>query len=47
MPITHDEARPEDFAKALLAASGSPARLSFGRLREEVEREVAPGATAS
>ena len=41
------ESTSEDLAKALLAAGGSPARLSFGRLREEVEREVAPGATAS
>jgi hypothetical protein len=41
------ESTTEDLAKALLAASGSQARLSFGRLREEVEQEVSPGATAS
>jgi hypothetical protein len=41
------ESTTEDLAKALLAASGSPAPLSFERLREEVEREVGPGATAS
>jgi hypothetical protein len=41
------ESTTEDLAKALLAANGSPARLSFGRLRDEVEREVGPGATAS
>ncbi len=40
------ESTTEDLGKALLAASGSRARLSFGRLREEVEREVGPGATA-
>ncbi len=40
------ESTTEDLAKALLAASGSPARLSFGRLREEVGREIGPGATA-
>jgi hypothetical protein len=40
------ESTTEDLAKALLAASGNPAPLSFGRLREEVEREVGPGATA-
>jgi hypothetical protein len=40
------ESTTEDLAKALLAASGSQARLSFGRLRDEVEREVGPGATA-
>jgi len=41
------ESTTEDLAKALLAASGSPARLSFGRLGDQVEREVGPGATAS
>jgi len=41
------ESTTEDLAKALLAASGSPARLSFDRLRDEVEREVGPGATAN
>lgn len=40
------ESTTEDLAKALMAASGSPAPLSFGRLREEVEREVGPEATA-
>jgi hypothetical protein len=39
------ESTTEDLAKALLAASGNRASLSFGRLREEVEREVGPGAT--
>lgn len=37
------ESTTEDLAKALLAASGSPAPLSFGRLREEVGREVPSG----
>ena len=41
------ESTTEDLAKALLAASGSAAPLSFGRLRDEVEREVGPGSTAS
>lgn len=41
------ESTTEDLAKALLAASGSPSPLSFGRLHEEVEREIGPGATAS
>jgi hypothetical protein len=41
------ESTTEDLAKALLAASGSHMPLSFGRLRDEVEREVGPGATAS
>ncbi len=36
------EATTEDLAKALLAASGSRTPLSFGRLREEVEREIGP-----
>ncbi len=40
------ESTTEDLAKALLAANGSPAPLSFGRLREEVEREVGPTGTA-
>jgi hypothetical protein len=40
------ESTTEDLAKALLAASGMEARLSFGRLREEVEQEMGPGATA-
>lgn len=40
------ESTTEDLAKALLSASGSTAALSFGRLREEVEREIGPGATA-
>jgi hypothetical protein len=40
------ESTTEDLAKALLAASASAAPLSFGRLREEVEREIGPGATA-
>jgi len=39
------ESTTEDLAKALLAASGNRAPRSFGRLREEVEREVGPGAT--
>jgi hypothetical protein len=41
------ESTTEDLAKALLATSGSPAPLSFGRLREEVEREIEPGTPAS
>ena len=41
------ESTTEDLAKALLAASGNPAPLSFGRLRDEVEREIGPEATAS
>jgi hypothetical protein len=41
------ESTTEDLTKALLAASGSPAPLSFGRLREEVEREIGPGATTN
>ena len=41
------ESTTEDLAKALLVASGSPAPLSFGRLREEVEREIGPGTTAN
>ena len=40
------ESTTEDLAKALLAASGSPAPLSFDRLRAEVEREIGPGAPA-
>ena len=40
------ESTTEDLAKALLAASGSSAPLTFERLRDEVEREVGPGATA-
>jgi hypothetical protein len=40
------ESTTEDLAKALLSASASAAHLSFGRLREEVEREIGPGATA-
>ena len=38
------ESTTEDLAKALLAASGSTAPLTFGRLREEVEREIGPEA---
>jgi hypothetical protein len=34
------EATTADLAKALLAASGSAAPLSFGRLEAEVEREI-------
>lgn len=41
------ESTVEDIAKAILAAGGSSAPLSFERLREEVEREVAPGASTS
>ncbi|MFH1475336.1 MAG: hypothetical protein ABIG85_05695 [Chloroflexota bacterium] len=41
------ESTTEDLAKALLAASGSAAPLTFERLRAEVEREVGPGSTAS
>ena len=41
------ESTTEDIAKALLAASGSLDRLSFGRLEADVEREVGPGATTS
>jgi hypothetical protein len=41
------ESTTEDLAKALLTAGGSATRLSFGRLREEVEREVGPGARAN
>jgi hypothetical protein len=37
------ESTTEDLAKALLAASGNAAPLSFGRLRDEVDREVGPG----
>jgi hypothetical protein len=40
------ESTTEDLAKALLGAGGNSAPLSFGRLREEVEREVGPGGTA-
>jgi hypothetical protein len=40
------ESTTEDLTKALLAAAASAVPLSFGRLREEVEREVGPGATA-
>ncbi len=40
------ESTTEDLAKALLSARASAAPLSFGRLREEVEREIGPGATA-
>ncbi len=39
------ESTTEDLAKALLAASGSTAPLTFERLRDEVEREIAPGPT--
>jgi hypothetical protein len=41
------ESTTEDLAKALLAASGSPNRLSFGRLDDEVKREIGPGTTTS
>ena len=41
------ESTTEDLAKALLAAAGVTAPLSFGRLRREVEEEVGPGATAT
>ncbi len=41
------ESTTEDLAKALLAANGSPAPPSLGRLSEEVEREIGPGASAS
>ena len=41
------ESTTEDLTKALLAAGGSREALSFGRLREEVEREIGPAATAS
>jgi hypothetical protein len=41
------ESTTEDLAKALLAASGSTAPLTFERLRDEVEREIAPGLTAT
>jgi hypothetical protein len=34
------ESTTEDLAKALLAASGSPTPLSFGRLEAEVEQEI-------
>ncbi len=40
------ESTTEDLAKALLAASASAAPLSFGRLREEVEREIGTWPTA-
>jgi hypothetical protein len=40
------ESTTEDLAKALLSASASAAPLSFGRLREQVEREIGPGAAA-
>jgi len=40
------ESTTEDLAKAFLAASGSTAPLAFGRLREEVEREIGPEASA-
>jgi hypothetical protein len=40
------ESTTEDLAKALLAASASAAPLSFGRLREEVEREIGTRPTA-
>ena len=40
------ESTTEDLAKALLSASASTAPLSFGRLRDEVEREIGPGRTA-
>jgi hypothetical protein len=36
------EATTEDLAKALLAASGSTAPLTFARLDAEVEREIGP-----
>ena len=38
------ESTTEDLAKALLAASRSPTRLSFGRLEAEVMGEIGPGA---
>ena len=41
------EATTEDLAKALLAASGSSAPLSFTRLEAEVEREIGPGSTTA
>ena len=41
------EATTEDLAKALLAASGSTAPLTFDRLDAEVEREIGPGSTTA
>ncbi len=41
------ESTTEDLTKALLAVGGSPAGVSFERLRDEVDREVGSGATAS
>jgi hypothetical protein len=41
------EATTEDLAKALLAASGSTAPLTFDRLEGEVEREIGPGPTTA
>jgi len=41
------EATTEDLAKALLAASGSTAPLTFDRLGAEVEREIGPGSTTA
>ena len=40
------ESTTEDLAKALLAATGIAAPLSFERLRDEVEREIGPGGTS-
>jgi hypothetical protein len=40
------ESTTEDLAKALLAASGSTAPLTYERLRTEVDREVGPEAAA-
>ena len=40
------ESTTEDLAKALLAASGSTAPLTFERLRDEVEQEIGPHASA-
>jgi len=41
------EATTEDLAKALLAAGGSSAPLSFTRLEAEVEREIGPASTTA
>jgi hypothetical protein len=41
------ESTTEDLAKALLAASGSTASLTFERLRDEVDHEIASGPTAT
>lgn len=40
------ESTTEDLAKAFLAVSGSTAPPTFGRLREEVECEIGPEASA-